>query len=406
MLLQAYKDANKEPVKQSNRNVHIAISDCDFNIATQLALYRISRKRGAALITVLVIVFIIMTIITNITYSNYRVIQRLTNQKIKEQSYATLITAVNFGRAGLATSGATSQIDTLSDLWAQPLPKTWITDTMQMGGHIEDEQGKFNINDLIVNGNVNTPILEQFSALLSYLNIAPTIATSIALYMADPSNENTIMRQYTTDNPPSRPAGRPLIDISELLLVKGVSQDILTKLAPYITAIPVAPGGQNNNSNESSTQNGNPANAANSNIPNINSNPNQVSGGANSVGNANIAGMNPNGTVLVNVNTASAEVIAARSGIPLSVAQTMVTARNVKPFTNSQDIQSFVTQSGIILQNANGPSVLLSVFSTQSSYFTIHATATSGDYEFKWIALVNRASRGAGWPTILWQHPE
>ena len=347
--------------------------------------------QGAALITVLVIVFIVITIISNMTYSNYRVIQRLTNQKIKEQSYAILITAVNFGRAGLATSGATSQIDTLTDLWAQPLPKTTITDNMQMGGYIIDEQSKFNINDLVVNGNINPLMVQQFAALLSYLNIPTSLATGIALYMASPSNEGSIMSEYTTANPASRPAGRPLVDISELLLVKGVSQTLLYKLAPYITAVPVQYAQYSQYmQNESTSTNSNPAYQ--------NPYQNQMA--------SITAALNGNGTVLVNANTASAEVIAARSGMPLSIAQRMVAIRNITPFQSTQDISTFLSSNGIITQNSSGPSINMNVFSTQSSFFTIHATATSGSYEFRWVAFVDRVSRGGQWPIVLWQHPE
>lgn len=348
-----------------------------------------TKNRGAALITVLIIVFMVMTIISNMTYANYRVIQRLTNQKIKEQSYAILATAVNFGRAGLATSGATSQIDTLTDLWAQPLPKTTVVENMQMSGYIIDEQGKFNINDLVSNGNINPLILGQFTTLLSYLNIPSSLATSIALYMASPSSEGSIMSQYTTATPASRPAGRPLIDLAELLLVQGMNAQWLYKLAPYITAIPVL-NQQYTTQSESGNVNSNPAAA-----------PPPIAPSANMATPANATG-----TVLVNINTAPPEVIAARSGMPLSVAQRIVTIRSVTPFQSQQDISSFLSSNGIILQNANGPSVNLGVFATQSSYFTIHAIATSGNYEFKWIALVYRASRGGQWPLILWQHPE
>lgn len=354
----------------------------------------IKSQKGAALITVLIIVFIVMTIISNMMYANYRVIQRLTNQKIKEQSYAVLITAVNFGRAGLATSGATSKIDTLTDLWAQPLPNTSITDTMQMGGYIVDEQGKFNINDLVTNGVVNSLILAQFAQLLGYLNIPAALAPAIALYIASPPNEGAIMSQYTAANPPSRPAGRPLVDLAELLLVKGMNQQWLYKLAPYITAIPVLTQmqQQQTESAPASNQGNNVATQAQTN--NVTSS------------NPQVAAASGNGSVLVNINTATAEVIAARSGMPLSVAQRIVTVRSVTPFTSGQDIQNFLSSNGIILQNASGPSINLGVFSTQSSYFTVHATATSGNYEFKWIALVYRANRGGQWPLILWQHPE
>ena len=189
-----------------------------------------NKNSGAALITVLVIVFIVMSIITNITVRNYRVIRRLTNDKIMEQCYGILFAAVDFGRAGLATSAATSPTDALTDIWAQPIPKTKLLDDLYMSGYITDEQGKFNINDLVVNGQINQEAVTQFSRLLSYINIPSAIAMSIAYYLASPINQTDIMMPYTNGNPAYRPAGKPLIDLSELLLIKGFQPEWAYKL--------------------------------------------------------------------------------------------------------------------------------------------------------------------------------
>ena len=341
--------------------------------------FNMKHERGAALITVLVIVFIVMTIITTMTVRNYRVIRRLTNQKVMEQAYAILFTAVDFGRAGLATSGATSQMDTLTDLWAQPLPKTTILDNIQMSGYITDEQGKFNLNDLVSNGVINQTVLKQLTNLFGYINVPAVLATNIALYMALPQYQNDIAAQYMNGSPAYRPAGRPLVDLSELLLVKGVDAKWLYKISQYVTLIPQS----------------------------INY---LVAAQAESAGAESAAAASPtSGTVAVNINTAPAEVIAAISNIPLPIAQRITTIRSVTPFQAQQDITSFLSSNGIIQGQSvpDGTTVSLSSLATQSSYFTIHAVVDSGDYEFKWIAFVYRANRGGPqWPIVLWQHPE
>lgn len=346
---------------------------------------KLPQNQGAALITVLVIVFIVMAIITNITVSNYRVIRRLTNQKIMDQAYSLLLTAVDFGRAGLATSAATSQIDALTDIWAQPIPRTQILPGIDFSGYATDEQGKFNINDLVSNGMINQTVLTQFSDLLSNLNIPSGVASNIAYYMASPSNEGSIMNQYTAGNPGYRPAGRPLVDLSELLLVKGMQPDWVYKLNQYITAIPVTIdyANESNTANESGT-------SSNQNTNNILP--------------------TSSGSVLVNINTASPEVIAAKSGIPLNIAQRIATYRQSIAFKSQQDITNFLSQNGIIMSQTSSSGQIQNVnpatLSTNSSYFTIHAVVDSGDYEFKWAAMVYRANRSGQWPQILWQHPE
>ncbi|MCE2705828.1 MAG: type II secretion system minor pseudopilin GspK [Proteobacteria bacterium] len=345
------------------------------------------KNTGAALITVLVIVFMIMAIITNITVENYRTIRRLSNQKVQAQAQSILTAATSFGRGLLLTSGATSKIDTLSDIWALPIPKSSILDDIQMSGSIIDEQSKFNINDMVSNGMINKTVVTQFTTLLSYLNIPTSIAYSIASYMASPQYEQEIMDQYTTGAPAYRPSGRPLIDLSELILIKGMQPLWVYKLSQYVTAIP-----QNfDYKNESST--------TNQSFPAVSSstknNPQQSPMG--------------NGSILVNINTASAEVISAKSGIPLPVAQRIITTRISTPFQSGSDITNFLTSNGIIMsQNSvqGAQNIQISTLTTSSQYFTIHAVVNSGDYEFKLVTLVFRQTRSGKWPQILWQHIE
>lgn len=348
----------------------------------------ILKNRGAALITVLVMVFIIMSIVSNLAVNNFRIIKRLTNQKIQSQAYGMLIAAVNFGRAGLGTSAATSQVDSLSDIWAQPLPKTSVMDELELGGYIIDEQGKFNINDLVSNGNINSNVLNQFTALLSSLNIPQGFASNVAYYMATPANQGDIMNQYTMGTPPYRPAGRPLIDLSELLLVKGVQNSWIKKLNQYVTVIPTS-------FNYSFQQNESGSSESGSNTPSSESSSQSGQYGY---------GMQ------VNVNTASAEVIAAKSGIPLQVAQRIVATRQSKPFKSTGDVTNFLTSNGIVLSQTSSQGqqqqINVGTLSVTSNYFTIHAIVDSGSDEFRWVALVYRQNRSGQWPQILWQHPE
>jgi type II secretory pathway component PulK len=342
----------------------------------------IQKNRGAALITVLIIVLIIMSIITDITIKNYRVIRRLTNQKAMEQCYGILFAAADFGRAGLATSAATSTIDSITDIWAQPIPRTKVIDDIYMSGYIIDEQGKFNINDLVSNGQVNQTVLTQFTALLTSLNLPTALAPAIAYYMAAPQYETDIMNQYTNADPRYRPAGKPLVDLAELKLIKGMQPEYEYKLANYITAIPVSITGQLM------------AESAAANAQESTTNSNKT-----------LAPPTGPGVIQVNVNTASAEVIAAKSGIPLPVANRIVSVRENTPFKASTDIQSFLASNGIITSQSNS-NMNLTTLTTSSTYFTIHAAVDKGDYEFKWVELVYRANRTGQWPLILWHHPE
>ncbi len=341
------------------------------------------RNRGAALVTVLVIVFIVMAIVANLTVTNFRMIKRLENRQLIEQATTIAYSAMDFSRAVLATSGATSSTDTLNDVWAKGLPKTLLMDEIYMSGYLQDEQSKFNINDLVASGQVNPNVLNQFTALLGYLNLPQSLAYNIAYYMAAPQFQSDIMQQYIRGKPAYRPAGRPLVDLSELILVKGMTPEINQKLVQYVTAIPVNGYGLTVESMESAAQNNKQAT-----LP--------VPTGFGSV---------------VNVNTASAEVIAAKGGIPLNVAQRMISYRNSQPFKTTQDITTFLTTNGVNTSsnntpNKNGPTLNISGLGVSSSYFTIHAVVDDQADQFRWVGFVYRQNRSGQWPQILWQHPE
>ncbi len=344
-----------------------------------------TRSSGAALITVLVIVFIVMTIIANLTVTNFRMIKRLENRQIAEQATTIAYSAIDFGRAALATSGATSAVDTLRDIWAHPLPQTEILPITYMSGSVVDELSKFNINDLVKNGQINPNVLLQFTLLLSYINISQSLAYNIAYYMAAPALQSDIMQQYIMGKPPYRPAGRPLVDLSELILVKGMNHQILHKIIQYITAVPVNGSGLTNESMIQAMD------------PNRQRDPNQDKN----------MGMG----MAVNTNTASAEVIAAKSGISLAIAQRIVSARSTKAFNTSQEIKDFLSQNGVDANSTTFPGspkikVNLSGLEVSSNYFTIHAVVDAQEDQFRWVAYVFRQNRSGQWPQILWQHPE
>lgn len=337
---------------------------------------------GAALLTVLIIVFLIMAIITDIAVRNYSVLRRLSNQKTMEQGYSILYSGVDFGRAALATSGSSQSYDALNDLWAQPIAKTKVVDDIEMGGYVIDEQSKFNLNDMVQSGIINKAIVAQFASLLGYLNIPPGVAQNIALYMAEPAFQQPIIDQYASAKPAYRPAGRPLVDLSELLLIQGINPQWLYKLKKYVTVIPSSQDYQNQNQLESQQANNPPIN------------PNRE------LNNGNLG-------IPVNINTASAEVIASRTGLPLSLAQVAVAMRSTTPFKSIADINLFLQRNGIISDGSTSKNdIYIGNLTVGSQYFTIHVQVDKADYQFNWLALVYRANRNGQWPTILWQHPE
>lgn len=117
-----------------------------------------------------------------------------------------------------------------------PLPTIKIN-KMVLSGTIDDEQGKFNLNDLT--NAVNQP---RFVALLQA--VMPQISTEKAYDIAKAITawltNNSQDAYYLTLNPPYRAPQTAMADISELHLVEGITPNIFSALEPYVTALPVS----------------------------------------------------------------------------------------------------------------------------------------------------------------------
>jgi general secretion pathway protein K len=334
------------------------------------------QQRGSALIVALAVMFIIMAIVSGLISSNVRAINRLERVQNQQQLIVLAKSAVNFGRAALATAGISSNVDTLQDIWATPLADTTVFDNIVVSGYIIDEQSKFNINDLVNKFKIDSQSLSQFIILLKYLHLPEYIAYNTASYMLPPKHEQEDIADYLNMHPPYRPAGRKILDIAELILVKGTTIASIQKLAPYITAVPSA---SQLWSTESDTLNNESSDTTNGTLSKDSLIPTKI-----------------------NINTATAEVIAAKSGLPLNIAQKMVLQRTMQPFQSIQDISTFMAHSNAAFSNAQ-----ISNLDVSSNYFTIHIVLKKDETELHWVAFVVRNNRDNGtWPTILWQHIE
>ncbi len=107
---------------------------------------------------------------------------------------------------------------------------------------LEDQQGKFNINDLVSNGTTNRAAVAQFQQLLTLLGIETKWAWLIADWI-DADNEPNFPdgaedSVYLSQTPPYRPPNLPVTSISELLALPGFGRDRYNRLLPYIAALP------------------------------------------------------------------------------------------------------------------------------------------------------------------------
>ena len=218
------------------------------------------RQQGVALITALLVVSLATVAAVAMAERFQLDMRRSANLLNGEQAYAYAVAAEDWAYVILRRDRSESQHDSLDEDWSTSLPPIPVEGGFVIG-HIEDLQGRFNVNNLILavsgsgagakaktsaapNVSSTTPDLDYYKRLLEALDLEPTLATAlldwldgdIDVTLPDGAEDD----EYLRADLPYRAANRPMVDISELRLVKGYTPEVLAKLEPYITALPVA----------------------------------------------------------------------------------------------------------------------------------------------------------------------
>ena len=133
------------------------------------------------------------------------------------QARLILQAGLDWSRAVLSDDRRASNVDHLGEPWALRLPPIPV-DNGIVAGHIEDQQGKFNLNNVLTNGKVNQAQLAHFRGLLSVLDLPPALAGALAGWI--------------------EAGGGPLVDTGELAQVPGFDDRVRARLGPHVTALP------------------------------------------------------------------------------------------------------------------------------------------------------------------------
>ncbi len=257
------------------------------------------------------------------------------------QAQALVGAGVDWARAVLSDDRRLGNVDTLSEPWALSLPPLPI-ENGELAGHITDQQGLFNLNNVVIGGKVNLSQLARFRKLLAILGLPDALADSLADWIdADnvpqPGGGGAEDSYYLSLQPPYRAANQPLTDVAELALVRGFDDAVRARLTPFVTALPQA--------------------------------------------------------TAVNVNTAPAEVLAAVvDGLDLDSARALVGRRERVTYGTVSDFTNRLPADATAADGA---------LAVGSDYFMANVQVTIGGARARGRALLRRGAQG--WPAILWR---
>ena len=204
---------------------------------------RATRQRGVALVTALLVVSL-ATVAAVAMATRFQIDLRRTGNLLNgEQAYAYALSAESWASVVLRQDLQDSQHDSLDEGWSTALPPIPVEGGF-VNGRVEDLQGRFNVNNVVkVGGSVNKLQLEYYKRLLDLLGLEPELAPALLDWLDGDINatfpDGAEDDEYLRADIPYRAGNRPLVDVSELRLVKGYTPEAMLALEPHVTVLPV-----------------------------------------------------------------------------------------------------------------------------------------------------------------------
>jgi general secretion pathway protein K len=245
------------------------------------------RQRGVAVITALLLTTLAITIVASLFWQQQVQVRSIENQRLQLQKQWVLRGALDWAALILREDAKHSSADTLDEPWAVPLADTRLDQYVEndrgsddvsdatLSGGISDAQARYNLTNLSSNGIINHSEVAAFARLLGNVKLNPALALATAEAMS--------ATQVSGNTSPS--TAQPLglfVHMDDLLAVPGFTAPMLGYLKDFVIFLPR--------------------------------------------------------TTPINVNTAPAEVLAARiEGMSISEASSLVAGRDTANFRNLAD---------------------------------------------------------------------
>ncbi len=295
------------------------------------------KQRGVAVIMALLLTTLAITIVASLFWQQQIQVRSIENQRLQLQKQWILRGALDWAGLILREDAKYSTLDTLDEPWAVPLAETRLDQYVENGsadadiadatlsGSISDAQARYNLTNLCTNGTINPVEVAAFEQMLNNAHLDPALAQATAVEMAA-AQKNPAANAANSDNQ-SGPQPMNLTQVDDLLAVPGFTPEILDKLKNFVIFLPVA--------------------------------------------------------TPINVNTAPAEVLAARiDGLSLSDAALLVASRNTASFRDIADFAERLAGNSLSVSNLEA--------SLTTNYFLVNGKVRMSRAVLEVQALIER----------------
>jgi len=208
-----------------------------------------SNQQGMAIISALLIAAVVAVIAAGMLTRQSVSTRALEADQQRVQGRWVLHGGLEISRQLLWDARQRDPLTRLDQPWAQRL------NAQGFEGRLEDEQGKFNLRNLVANERIDEAQVQAFQRLCALIGISAGLSQRISQrvigsypYLSNPQiAENTASKnafdsgRATSPNAsrkPQNPKLPMLRSVDDLRSVEGVNEAVIGKLAPYLTVIP------------------------------------------------------------------------------------------------------------------------------------------------------------------------
>jgi len=195
-------------------------------------------EKGVALILTLLIAAILVILVVETNYSTQVDVRIAGNVRNDLQASYLAKSGVNIAISYLKYDGQNTETDNLTEDWAKSYPPFPIGEGF-VNVMIEDENAKINVNSAVKgNGEVDPVIYDALSRLFEWKEVDMGILNSIIDWV-DPDDDSLSDgaedSHYGSLDPPYKCKNGPLDTLSELLMIKGVTDEVYEKISKHLT---------------------------------------------------------------------------------------------------------------------------------------------------------------------------
>lgn len=207
-------------------------------------------QRGVALITVLLVVAVVTIVCAGMIARQHLAIRSSANLLDVRQAWHYALGGETLAKALLKRDSRQGDprntVDHLGEAWAKPLQPFALDEGGVLTVQIQDLSGRFNLNSLVRQQQVNELAVSRFRRLLLRLGITTPYAERLVDWLdadQEPTGgEGAEDNQYLLAAPAYRTANRRMQDVSELRLLLGMTEADYRRLLPYVSALPEEAG--------------------------------------------------------------------------------------------------------------------------------------------------------------------